>query len=123
MKMFLVEILLNLLIYVINNNNNNNNNNNLSHLYCAIININFFFAYIRNMHSKNTEAPLPVYYYIYIVPNDTRIYGMLKVFHTISFNFYSSMFQQYCTRMNKEKFQTGHKNKNKLRTMSFGKIY
>ena len=44
MKMFLVEILLNLVIYV------------------------------RNVHSKNKEAPFPIYYYIYFVPNDTRIH-------------------------------------------------
>ena len=51
------------------------------------------------------------------VPNDTGIYGILKVPRTISFNCCTCncMFQQYRTRMNKEKFQTAHRNKNKLR--------
>ena len=51
MKVFLVETLLNLVIYV-----------------C-------------NVHSKNTEAPLPFIIISTIVPNDTRIHGhrILKV--------------------------------------------
>ena len=44
MKVFLVETLLNLVIYV------------------------------RNVHSKNTEEPFRIYYHIYtIAPNDTLI--------------------------------------------------
>ena len=57
MKVFLVENLLNLVIY------------------------------FRNVHSKNTEAPFPVDYHIStIIPNNARFHVMLKVPRTISFN-------------------------------------
>ena len=39
------------------------------------------------------------------VPNDTRIHVILKVPCTISFNCCTLKFQQYCTKMNKEKEQ------------------
>ena len=56
--MFLVETLLNLVIYV------------------------------RNMHSKKTEAPFPIYCYIStIVLNDARIHVILRVSQTINIGF------------------------------------
>ena len=36
--------------------------------------LNFVF-YVRNILSKSTEVPFPVYYYIYYCSNDTRIHG------------------------------------------------
>ena len=70
--------------------------------------------YVRNMHSKNTEAPFRIYYYIYYC---------LK-WYTYSCNReISSKYRRSALFFNDSSFcfdfssfQTAHRNKNKLRT-------
>ena len=56
---------------------------------------------------KTKKHRFPFYIISTIVPNDTRFHVifLIKVSRTISFNCCTFMFQQYCTRMNKEKEQ------------------
>ena len=65
---------------------------------------------------KTQKHRFPFIIISHIVPNNTRIHETLKVPRTISFNCCTYMFQQNCTTMSKEKFQTAHRNKNKLGT-------
>mgnify|MGYP001793937609 CR=1 FL=1 len=57
------------------------------------------------MHSKNTEAPFPIYYYIYYCPKWYTYSSNINSFLYDYFRLLYIMFQQYCTRMNKEKQQ------------------
>ena len=100
-------------------------------LFQTLVNL---VIYVRNVRSKNTEAPFPIYLFIYlqwsvILDKCTEISSKYRrsalFFNALSFCFDVSSFQTTHRNKNKllSKEQIEAEAVKKLRTMSFCKIY